>query len=171
MLPQLGTLLKPCMSTWGRPTDLVHNFQILQTRTTFKCWRPVLPYFKSRKDISQTSLRCGVPRTRFAIIFFPAILSTWENKKILPKNYLQGQIFNISSTKHHIPPSRNQSFQYHHYYKVYIQWVSWSLSPWDLSPKNVSARNYTSHCLSPTCLQRMRSKKRLKNWETSKSRL
>ncbi len=39
------------------------------------------PYFKSRKGISRTSLRCGILNKICRWIFFPTIRSMWENKK------------------------------------------------------------------------------------------
>jgi hypothetical protein len=64
----------------------VHNLQIHEQGSTIQerptSVRVLLPYFKSSKGISCTSLRCGV-LTRFAVKdFFPTICSMQENKKI-----------------------------------------------------------------------------------------
>jgi hypothetical protein len=61
------------------------QFANLQTRMISKRRGSVLPFFKSRKGISCTSLCHGVLRARSAINFFPMICSTQETKK----NYYQ----------------------------------------------------------------------------------
>ncbi len=100
---------------------------------TFKRWSPLQPYFKSRKGISWTSLCCGVPNKICHQFCFPLVRSMQENKKKLPMSYIQGQIFSITSTKRHVPHSRNWLSQRHCYYEAYTWWVSQSLSQRDLT--------------------------------------
>ncbi len=136
--------------------------------------------FLSRQGSVLVSLSLSLLVSRVSVVaylaqetplFPPPLFAQREKpKKLPPTSYLRGRNINISSTKCRIPPSRNLSSQRHYYYKVYIRWISQSPSQKDLSPKNASAWNYVSHRLSPTCPTRMRSKKRLQNWETSKSR-
>ncbi len=50
---------------------------------------PLQPYFKSRKGISQTSLRCSVLNKICHQFFSPTICSTRENKKLLLTSYVR----------------------------------------------------------------------------------
>ncbi len=57
------------------------------------------PYFNSSKGISCTSLRRSV-LTRIAVKFFPRqFAQRRKTRKLLPMRYVQGHLFNMSSTK------------------------------------------------------------------------
>jgi hypothetical protein len=77
----------------------VHNLRILQTRfyeqgstnkNNLQASKPLQPYFKSRKGISQTSLHRSILNKICRRIFF---LRVAQCKKT--KNYVQGQLFNV----------------------------------------------------------------------------
>ncbi len=93
----------------------MHNLQILRTRTTFKRRRLVLPYFKSRKGISQTSLRPGVPKTRFVVKIISYDLLNVRKQKITTNKLLTRTNFQRFLNK--VPRSsfKNWSFQCHCY--------------------------------------------------------
>jgi hypothetical protein len=57
------------------------------------------PYFKSRKGISQTSLRRGILNKIRRRFFFLRFVQRKKTRKLLPASYVQEQFFNVSSTK------------------------------------------------------------------------
>jgi hypothetical protein len=140
------------------------------TRTPFKHWNRYIPTSSQARVLVVQASVAAYLQDLLSKSFSYGSLNARKQKKILPTSYLRGQKFNVSSTKRRACLSRNWLSQRHCYYKVCIRLASWSLSQRDLSPKSVSAPNYLSHCLSPMYLQRMRYKRRLLNWETSKSR-
>jgi hypothetical protein len=82
----------------------VHNLQILRTRFCkqerhLQASEPLQPYFKSRKGISQTSLRRGVLNKIRHQFFFLRVPQREKTNKLLPTSYVRGQLFNVSSTK------------------------------------------------------------------------
>ncbi len=79
------------MSTWGWPANLVHNLQFFLSKNgpqaqekTIKLWGLVLPFFKSRKVISCTSLSRAHLEQETPSMFFPTICSARETTKKNP---------------------------------------------------------------------------------------
>jgi hypothetical protein len=73
------------------------QFANLLTRTSSKQRGPVLPFIKSRKGISHTSLCRGVLRARSAVISFHTICSMQETKK----NYYQQATYKTKLLRFH----------------------------------------------------------------------
>ncbi len=129
MLPQLGTwhlTLRVYLRLANRPSAQFANSSKQEQPSIFKnnpqASGTGTAFLQVKQGYWLYESLLGVLRARSTINFFPTIHSTQETtKNNLPTSYVQGQIFNVSSTKHRVLPSKNLSSQRNHYYKVYIR--------------------------------------------------